>query len=393
MIQNINSYIMPTYGERDLEFVKGKGAYLTSSKNKIYLDFCSGIAVNSLGHCHPKLIKALNEQSKKLWHTSNLYSSKKQEEYARLLCNYSFAEKVFFTNSGVESIECGLKIIKSFHHYNKNVEKKNIITFQGAFHGRTLGALSAQKNHKSSKAFKPLLSGFVQVPFNDLRLLNRKVNEKTAAIMIETIQGEGGVRPVSLEFLNKIKKICEKNKILLFLDEVQCGFGRSGKLFSYEWSNIEPDIMATAKGIGSGFPLGACFSTDKASVGMTKGTHGSTFGGNPLAIAVGTAVIKEIMSKGFLENVNNTSKYLWQKLKKTEKNFDQITEVRGAGLLLGIKTKIKNVKFNKLLTKNGLLTILAGENITRLAPPLNITYKEVDKAVNVIEKVLRDLND
>ena len=271
MKKNVQSYLMPTYGERKLEFTKGKGAYLFSSNNKKYLDFGSGIAVNSLGHCHPSLVKALQNQSKKLWHTSNLYNNKKQEKYAQLLCKYSFADKVFFTNSGAESIECGLKVVKSFHYHHQNFEKKNIITFEGAFHGRTLAALSAQQNEKYSESFKPLLSGFIQVPFNNFNVLKKKVDEKTAAIMIETIQGEGGIRPAPLNFLEQIKKLCERNKTLLFLDEVQCGFGRSGKLFSYEWSNIEPDVMALAKGIGSGFPMGACLATNNASIAMTKG--------------------------------------------------------------------------------------------------------------------------
>ena len=338
------------------------------------------------------MVKALQNQSAILWHTSNLYLNKNQEKYAELLCKHSFAERVFFTNSGVESIECGIKVIRSFHYHHQNFEKKNIITFEGAFHGRTFAALSAQQNEKYSKGFEPLLSGFVQVPFNDLNILNNKVNEKTAAVMIETIQGEGGIRPVPLNLLEKIKKICDRHKVLLFLDEVQCGFGRSGKLFSYEWSNIEPDIMAVAKGIGSGFPLGACLATNDASIGMKKGTHGSTYGGNPLAVAVGKAVIKEIMSEGFLQRVDKISRYLWQKLKKLENNFDEIVEIRGAGLLLGIKTKTDNLKICELMTEEGLLTIPADDNVVRLAPPLVITNKEVDKAIKIIKKVLIDLN-
>jgi len=393
MINNINSYIMPTYGERKLEFVEGKGLYLFSSDKKKYLDFGSGIAVNSLGHCHPKLVKVLQDQASKLWHTSNLYSNIKQEKYAELLCKYSFADKVFFTNSGVESIECGLKVIKRFHYHHHNIEKKNIITFQGAFHGRTFAALSAQKNNKYSEGFEPLLEGFVQVPFNDLNAIRKKVDEKTAAIMIETIQGEGGIRPVQLSFLEELRKICDQYKALLFLDEVQCGFGRSGKLFSYEWSNIDPDIMAVAKGIGSGFPLGACLATNFASVGMKKGTHGSTYGGNPLAVSVGKAVIEEIMSDGFLKNVDNVSRYLWKKLKNLENKHDEVIEIRGAGLLLGIKTKTNNIKVSELFIENGLLTIPANDNVIRLAPPLIISNTEVDNAIEIINKVFESLND
>ena len=392
MIKNIQSYIMPTYGKRKIEFVKGEGAYLFSSNNIKYLDFGSGIAVNSLGHCHSSLVKALQNQSAKLWHTSNLYLNKNQEKYAELLCKHSFAEKAFFTNSGAESIECGIKVIRSFHYYHQNFEKKNIITFEGAFHGRTFAALSAQQNEEFSEGFEPLLQGFIQVPFNDLNALKNKIDERTAAVLIETVQGEGGIRPVSLNFLEELKNVCDRYKTLLFLDEVQCGFGRSGKLFSYEWSNIEPDIMAIAKGMGSGFPMGACLATQDASVGMTKGKHGSTFGGNPLSIAVGTAVINEIMSNGFLENVDKVSRYLWQNLKDLENKYNEIIEVRGAGLLLGIKMRTSNKKINELFFEKGLLTLIASDNIVRLAPPLIITNKEVDKAIEIMKKVLENMN-
>ncbi len=388
---NVKSYLMPTYGERSLEFSYGKGAYLFTKKNERYLDFGGGIAVNSLGHCHPKLIKALQKQSKKLWHTSNLYFNKNQEAYAKLLCKHSFAEKVFFTNSGVESIECGLKVIRRYHYYHKNIKKKNIITFEGAFHGRTFAALSAQRNKKYSEGFGPMLSGFVQVPFNDLYVLKKSINENTAAIMIETVQGEGGIRPISLSVLKEIKKLCVKNNILLFLDEVQCGFGRSGKLFSYQWANIKPDIMAVAKGIGSGFPMGACLATNDSSIGMTKGVHGSTYGGNPLAIAVGTAVIKEIMSKGFLDKVDKVARYLWLQLKQLENDIDEIIAIRGAGLLLGIKTKTDNIRISNMLTLNGLLTVPASDNVIRLAPPLIIAKSEVNQAIEIIRKVLKNI--
>ncbi len=393
MIQNVHSYLMPTYGERKLEFIRGEWAYLFSSNNTKYLDFGSGMAVTSLGHCHPILIKALKKQSAKLWHTSNLYLSKNQEEYAKILCKHSFAEKVFFTNSGVESIECGLKVIRSFHYHHNNIEKRNIITFEGAFHGRTFAALSAQQNKKYSKGFEPLLPGFVQIPFNDLNALKNKINETTAAVMIETVQGEGGIRPIKLKLLDEIRTICDQYKILLFLDEVQCGFGRSGKLFSYEWSNIEPDVMAVAKGIGSGFPMGACLATNKSTVGMTKGTHGSTYGGNHLAVSVGKAVIIEIMSDGFLQKVDNIARYLWKKLKELENKFEEIIEIRGAGLLLGIKTKNNNQKICDLLIEKGLLTVPANDNIVRLAPPLIITNEEVDQAIEIIKNVIEEIND
>jgi len=393
MKHNVNSYIMPTYGERTLDFKEGKGVYLISTDNKKYLDFGSGIAVNSLGHCHPKLIQALQEQSSKLWHISNLYSNTTQEAYAKLLCQNSFAQKVFFTNSGAEAVECGLKVIRSYHHFHKNNNKKNIITFEGAFHGRTFAALSAQKNKKFSKEFEPLLSGFIQIPFNDCKAIKDSIDENTGGVMIEPIQGEGGVRPANLHFLEQIRKLCDEMGILFFLDEVQCGFGRTGKFFAYEWANFEPDIMAVAKGIGSGFPLGACLSTQDACIGMTKGTHGSTYGGNPLAVAVGKAVIEEMMQKGFFEKVEKIARYLWNKLKLLEKNYNEIEEVRGAGLLLGIKTRKNNLEIIKLFTQNGLLTVPADDNIIRLAPPLIILKKEVDEAIDIIEKTLQEIDD
>ena len=390
---NINTlnYIMPTYGERTLEFKEGKGSYLISTKNKKYLDFGSGIAVTSLGHCHPILVKTLQNQASKLWHTSNLYYSSQQEEYAKFLCDNTFAEKIFFTNSGAEAIEAGIKVVRNFHSYNNNIEKKNIITFQGAFHGRTFAALSAQKNQIYSDGFEPLLPGFINIPFNNIEILKKTINESTSAILVEPIQGEGGIRPADLNFLEQAKKLCQKNGALFFLDEVQSGFGRSGKLFAYQWANFEPDIMATAKGIASGFPMGACFATDRASIGMTKGKHGSTFGGNPLAISVGKEVIKILLEDNFLEKVDQKSRYLWRKLKELEKNYEEIVEIRGAGLLLGIKTKSSNLEINNLFTKNFLLCVPAGDNVIRLVPPLTVTENEIDSAIHIVEKTLKDL--
>ena len=393
MKHNVHSYIMPTYGERSLNFKEGKGVYLISTDNRKYLDFGSGIAVNSLGHCHPRLIEALQEQSSKLWHISNLYSNTTQEAYAKLICQNSFAQKVFFTNSGTEAVECGLKVIRSYHHFHQNTNKKNIITFEGAFHGRTFAALSAQKNKKYSKGFEPLLPGFIQVPFNDYKAIKDSIDENTGGVMIEPIQGEGGVRPAKLQFLEQVRKLCDEMGILFFLDEVQCGFGRTGKFFAYEWANFEPDLMAVAKGIGSGFPLGACLSTTDACIGMTKGTHGSTFGGNPLAVAVGKAVIEEMMQEGFFKKVNKIASYLWDKLKLLEKNYDEIEEVRGAGLLLGIKTRKNNFEISKLFTQNGLLTVPADDNVIRLAPPLIVLKKEIDEAMEIIEKTLQEIDD
>jgi acetylornithine/N-succinyldiaminopimelate aminotransferase len=388
---NKSSYIMPTYGERTLEFKEGRGSYLTSVENKKYLDFGSGIAVNSLGHCHPILVKTLQNQASKLWHTSNLYYSSQQEEYAEILCNNTFADKIFFTNSGAEAIEAGIKVIRSFHSYHKNSVKKNIITFEGAFHGRTFAALSAQQNKIYSDGFEPLLPGFINIPFNDIEILKKTINENTSAVLIEPIQGEGGIRPADLIFLEQVKKICQEMGVLLFLDEVQSGFGRSGKLFSYQWANFEPDIMATAKGIASGFPMGACFATDKASIGMIQGKHGSTFGGNPLAISVGKEVIKILLEDNFLEKVDKKARYFWKKLKELENNYEEIIEIRGAGLLLGMKTKLNNLEINNLLTKNFLLCVPAKDNMIRFAPPLTITEEEIDRGILILEKTLKDI--
>ena len=392
MVEN-NSYVMPTYGKRDLEFIKGEGCYLFSKDKEKYLDFGSGIAVNSLGHCHPELVKVLQNQSQLLWHTSNLYYNQDQEDYARMLCENSFADKIFFTNSGAEAIECGIKIIRNYFSSNKNPQRKNIITFEGAFHGRTLGALSAQKNEKYSRGFEPLLSGFIQAPFNDLDSLTKLIDHETAAILVEPIQGEGGIRPVNLDFLKSLQKICFDNKILLFLDEVQSGFGRSGKLFAHEWANIKPDLMAVAKGIGSGFPMGACLSNNEACKGMIKGSHGSTYGGNPLSIAVGKEVLKIINTDNFLSNVDKVARYFWHKLNKLKEIYEEIVEVRGAGLLLGIKTKSENIKISTALINNKLLNVPASDNVIRFSPPLIISFLEVDEAINIIDKTLKELDD
>ena len=385
------SFIMPTYGERDLAFARGKGCYLYTTSGKKYLDFAGGIAVNSLGHCHPQLVKILNKQSKILWHTSNLYKNNNQELFAKELCNKTFADRVFFTNSGAEAIECGLKVIKSYWNL-KNKNKKTIITFKGAFHGRTFAALSAQKNKKYSEGFTPLLSGFKNITFNDEKVLLKNITKETAAIMIEPVQGEGGIRPASLKFLKYIKKICIKHDILLFLDEVQSGFGRSGKLYAHEWAKIKPDILATAKGIGSGFPLGACLATSKASLGMISGKHGSTYGGNPLAVSIGREVLKIISNKKFLTHVDFISRYLWKNLKQLHSNYDDILDIRGAGLLLGIQTKQNNVMISNKLKKNKLLTVPAGDNVIRLAPPLIINKKHVDQAIKILDQTFKTLS-
>ena len=389
-MNNNTTYILQTYGQRNLEFDRGEGVYLYTKQNDKYLDFGSGIAVNSLGHCHPILVDVLKKQSEKLWHTSNLYSSTLQEEYAKNICINTFAKKVFFTNSGAEAIECGVKMIRKYF-YSKGQNKNRIITFTGSFHGRTITALSAQKNNEYMKGFGPFLDGFDQVPFCDLDALKKSINDNTAALLIETIQGEGGIRPIPLDILKEIRKICDEKKILLFLDEIQCGFGRSGKLFSYQWADIKPDVMAVAKGIASGFPMGACLATDEVSQFMTKGTHGSTFGGNHLAIAVSNAVLDFILQDNFLSKVDEISRYLWEELNKIKNKNDEIVEIRGAGLLLGIKTKNLNTKINELFLSNKLLTICAADNIIRLSPPLIINKDNVDEAIIKIEKSIIDI--
>lgn len=391
MNQNLSSYIMPTYGDRNVKFIKGEGCYLTSIENKRYLDFGSGIAVNSLGHCHPILVKKLQNQASKLWHTSNLYINSEQEEYAKILCQNSFAEKVFFTNSGSEAIETGIKVVRRYHHHNKNYHKKIIITFEGAFHGRTFAALSAQRKTKYTEGFEPLMQGFLKIPFNDIDQVKKNINEEISAVLLEPILGEGGIKPSDLKFIEKVRDICDENDILFFLDEVQTGFGRTGRLFAYDWSNVEPDLIAVAKGIGSGFPIGACLSTNKACIGMTKGTHGSTFGGNPLAVSVGIEVIKILTQEGFMFKVDKIARYLWLKLKELEKEFDEILEVRGAGLLLGIKMKSNNLEIYNLFLKNGLLCVPASDNVIRLAPPLVINENEINEGLQIIKKTLLEI--
>ena len=390
MKKKSTSFIMPTYGDSDLVFETGKGCYLFTRSGKKYLDFAGGIAVNSLGHCHPKLVRVLKKQSEKLWHTSNLYKNKNQELYAKELCENTFANRVFFTNSGAEAIECGLKVIKSYWNL-KNKNKKNIITFKGAFHGRTFAALSAQKNKKYSEGFTPLLTGFKNIAFNDKEVLKKNINKETAARLIEPILGEGGIKPAQLSFLKYVRNVCDKNNILLFLDEVQSGFGRSGKLYSYEWAKIKPDILATAKGIGSGFPLGACLATKDASIGMIQGKHGSTYGGNPLAISVGREVLKIISDKNFLKRVDLIARYLWKNLKKMQNNYDNIVDIRGAGLLLGIKTRQNNIIVSNILKSKRLLSVPAADNIIRLAPPLIINKKHADEALTIINETFKNL--
>jgi len=389
----MQSSILPTYKRSNLSFVKGKGSYLITKNGKKYLDFASGLAVNSLGHCNSELIKVLNNQSKKMWHISNAFQIPEQEELAKKLVKLTFADKVFFCNSGAESVEAAIKIARAYHQIKKRNNKYKIITIKGSFHGRTLATISASGQKKMIDGFKPLLDGFVQVEFGDHESIEKAVDNKTAAIMVEPILGEGGIKIIPNQCLEGLRKLCNKKKILLIFDEVQCGIGRTGKFFSYQWSKIEPDILATAKGMGGGFPIGACLVTDKVSKGMKFGSHGSTFGGNPLACSVAKRVIEIISEKKFLNDLNQKATFFVNKLEAIKNTYNHlINEIRGRGFLLGIKIKINNSIFIEKLRNNGLLSVGANENIIRILPPLNVTNKDLKIALKIIEKTCIDIN-
>ena len=389
----MHSSILSTYKRSNFSFVKGKGSYLTAKNGKKYLDFASGIAVNSLGHCNAELIKALYKQSKKIWHVSNAFQISEQEELAKKLVKLTFADKVFFCNSGAESVETAIKIARAYHQIKKRKKKFKIITIKGSFHGRTLAAISASGQKKMVDGFKPLLDGFVQVEFGNHELIEKAIDNQTAAIMIEPILGEGGIKVIPNQCLEGLRKLCNKKKILLIFDEVQSGIGRTGKFFSYQWSKIKPDILTTAKGIGGGFPIGACLVTDEVSKGMKVGSHGSTFGGNPLACSVANKVIEIISNKKFLNDLNQRATFFVNKLEEIKYIYNNlIEEVRGKGFLLGIKSKINNSIFIEKLRNNGLLVIGASENVIRILPPLNVSKKDLKIALKIIEKTCIDIN-
>lgn len=381
------SSVLETYKRRNVSFATGKGAYLYSTMGEKYLDFLSGIAVNSLGHCHPHVVKALKQQSGKLWHVSNTYVIPEQEQLAKRLCDISFADYVAFVNSGAEAVETSIKIARKFFFETGNPGKNRIITFAGAEHGRTLAAQFAGNNKEEIVGFEPRVDGFDQVPFGDHDALKKAISEKTAAIMVEPIQGRGGIKVVSNESLKFFKKLCEDNDLLLILDEVQCGIGRTGKFFAFEHAGIEPDIVPVAKGLGNGFPIGACLVNKKVASVMKPGTHGSTFGGNPLAMSVGNAVLDVILKKDFLRHVEEMGKYFESELEKIRKDHpDLIEEVRGVGLMRGIKLKVDNIKFCDKLFDHRLLARQGGDNVVRLLPPLTIKKKEIDIALKAIDK-------
>ena len=386
------SSVLGTYARKDISFKEGKGSYLFAENGDKYLDFVQGIATNILGHCHEHLVKAIEIQSKKLWHVSNAFIIPEQERLAKRLTENTFADFVCFQNSGTEATEASIKIARKYFHKIGKPEKNRIITFQGAFHGRTLAAVFAANNPKHTEGFGPKVDGFDQVPFADHEAIKKAINKNTAAIMIETIMGEGGIKVVPDFCIKGLRAICDEREILLILDEVQCAY-RTGNFFAFEKSGITPDIVPIAKGIGGGFPLGACLVTKKVSVGMIAGTHGSTFGGNPLAMAVGNAVLDIILKKGFLEDVKKKGKYFDEGLNKVKKKYPKIIgEIRGIGLIKGLKVLVDNVEFIKKLMNYKMLTVKAEENVVRLFPPLIVENKEIDEAIEKIQLVCSEIS-
>ena len=390
MTQNNAQPLYDTFARIGLRFTRGNGAWLISDNGERYLDFTSGIAVNALGHNHPKLVKAIEEQANKLWHVSNLFESPEQEKVAERLCANSFADKVFFCNSGAEAIECAIKTARRYQYVSGHPERYEIITFEGAFHGRTLATLAAGGQEKYLEGFGPKAQGFLQVPFDDEKALRSAIGEKTAALLIEPIQGESGLRPVPKEFMQLLRRICDENGLLFIVDEVQTGMGRTGKLFAYQWSGIEPDIMALAKGLGGGFPIGACLATKEAAKGMTPGTHGSTFGGNLLAMAAANAVLDVMLADGFLDHVNAMANLFKQGLASIIDRFPDVVEsIRGVGLLTGLKCVVKNTEVIAAMRDEKLLGVGAGNNVIRLLPPLTVTEDEIRDGLHRIEKAIQ----
>jgi len=385
------SSLAKNYNRRKIAFKKGKGSFLYSVNGKKYLDFVQGIAVNSLGHTNSNLIRAINKQAKKVWHVSNAFIIPEGEKLAKRLTQKTFADSIIFQNSGTEAIEVAIKVARRYFYSIGQSKKNRILCIKNSFHGRTLAAIYASGSKKMIEGFAPKVEGFDHFEYGDHKSLKKSITNKTAAIMIETIMGEGGVKVIPSWCLRDLRKICDKKKILLILDEVQCGIGRSGKFFAYEYSKIKPDIVTIAKGIGGGFPLGAVLMTKKVAAGMVAGTHGSTFGGNPLAMSVGNAVLDVIFKKGFLKNVQKISKYFYSELKKIQNEFPKIIkEVRGVGLLIGLQLFYNQTKFIEKLMDNKLLTIRASENIIRLLPPLTVKKKEIDLAIKIIKKVCKE---
>lgn len=382
-----------TFSRVPLAFERGEGCWLVTKDGERYLDLAGGIAVNSLGHSHPHLVKALTDQAAKLWHVSNLYNIPDQERLGERLVEASFADKVFFTNSGAEALECAIKTARRYHWYKGDKDRFRIITFEGAFHGRTLATIAAGGQQKYLEGFGPKVEGFDQVSFDDIDAAEKLIGPETAGILLEPVQGEGGVRDFPIASLKRLRELCDRNGILLIFDEVQCGVGRTGKLFAHEWAGIAPDIMAIAKGIGGGFPMGACLASAEAASGMTAGVHGTTFGGNPLAMAVGNAVLDVVLEEGFLDDVKRKALLMKQSLASVADEFpDIISEVRGSGLLLGLKCKVTNTKLHAAMRDQKALSVPAGDNVVRLLPPLTISDDEIRDAVERIRVSAKSLS-
>ena len=375
------SALLPTYARSELAFARGEGAYLFTASGERYLDFASGVAVTALGHAHPHLVKALTEQAKTLWHVSNLHIIPEQERLAERLCDATFADRVFFANSGAEAVECAIKAARRYHFTQGAPERYRLITFGGAFHGRTLATIAAGGQAKHLEGFGPPVDAFDQVTGFDTDTVEAAIGDETAAVLIEPIMGEGGMREVPSRFLRDLRALCDEKGILLILDEVQTGIGRTGRLCAHEWAGIAPDILASAKGLGGGFPIGACLTTEAVASAMTAGSHGSTFGGNPLAMAVGNAVLDVVLEDGFLDTVAQTGLRLKQRLAALKDEHGEIIEeVRGQGLMLGLKCKVPNTKLLEALRAEKMLTVQAGDNVVRLLPPLIIGEEEIDLA-------------
>ncbi len=383
--------VMPTYARADVAFERGEGAYLFDTDERRYLDFGSGIAVTSLGHAHPHLVAALQEQAGKLWHTSNLFRIPGQERLAERLVGVSFADTVFFTNSGVEAWECGVKLCRKFMSHIGQPKRWRVVTVGGAFHGRTLSAIAAAKTEKLVSGFGPMVDGYDQVAFGNLNELRMAITDETAAICVEPVQGEGGIRASELEYLRSLRQIADEFGVLLYFDEIQCGYGRTGKLFAHEWAGITPDVVCAAKGIGGGFPSGACLATEAAAAGMTAGTHGSTYAGNPLAMAVGNAVLDVLLEPGFLEGIDRKGRVLWNRLSELAASYPTvIEEVRGAGLMLGLKLVPPVGDFITALRGVGMIAVPAADNVMRLLPPFIVEDAQIDEAMAYLESVCRD---
>jgi acetylornithine/N-succinyldiaminopimelate aminotransferase len=380
--------VMPTYGRWDVAVERGEGCYLWSTDGRKFLDFTSGIAVTSLGHCHPQLIAALTKQANTLWHSSNLFRIPGQEKLAERLVANSFADTVFFNNSGAEAVELSIKVARKYQSETGHPEKYRVIGCNGSFHGRSFATLAAAGAEAYLKGFGPPMDGFDHVAFNNLNEMRSAITEKTAAILVEPVQGEGGVRAPSTDYLLGLRQICDEFGLLLVYDEVQCGMGRTGKLFAHEWAGVPPDIMAVAKALGNGIPIGACLATERAAVGMVAGSHGSTFGGNPLSTAAGNAVLDVMLAPGFFDRVNDTGKYLWGKLEALvaahPKLFDS---VRGSGMLLGVKCVVTAGDVVAKARAKGLLVLTAGDNVLRILPPLIAGKTEIDEAVGILTQV------